>query len=65
MLRGGTTCANENYFFGDVQAAVYKKHGFRALVGAVIIDFPTAGPRPTTSTSPRPVNCTTSGAPIR
>ena len=30
MLRGGTTCANENYFFGDVQAAVYKKHGFRA-----------------------------------
>ncbi|KAG1243073.1 hypothetical protein G6F65_022649 [Rhizopus arrhizus] len=42
MLRGGTTCANENYFFGDVQAAVYKKHGFRALVGAVIIDFPTA-----------------------
>ena len=24
MLRGGTTCANENYFFGDVQAAVYK-----------------------------------------
>ena len=42
MLRGGTTCANENYFFSDVQAAVYKKHGFRALVGAVIIDFPTA-----------------------
>lgn len=42
MLRGGTTCANENYFFADVQAAVYKKHGFRALVGSVIIDFPTA-----------------------
>lgn len=42
MLRGGTTCANENYFFPDVQAAVYKKHGFRALVGAVVIDFPTA-----------------------
>lgn len=42
MLRGGTTCANENYFFPDVQAAVYKQHGFRALVGAIIIDFPTA-----------------------
>ena len=42
MLRGGTTCANENYFFPDVQAAVYRKHGFRALVGAVIIDFPSA-----------------------
>ncbi|MBO7942510.1 amidohydrolase family protein, partial [Streptomyces sp. S9] len=33
MLRGGTTCANENYFFPDVQAAVYKRHGFRARVG--------------------------------
>ena len=42
MLRGGTTCANENYFFPDVQAAIYKKHGFRALVGAPVIDFPTA-----------------------
>lgn len=42
MLRGGTTCANENYFFPDVQAAVYKQHGFRARVGAVIIDFPSA-----------------------
>lgn len=42
MLRGGTTCANENYFFADVAAAVYKKHGFRALVGSVIIDFPSA-----------------------
>ncbi|WIH03708.1 TRZ/ATZ family hydrolase [Xanthomonas translucens pv. graminis] len=42
MLRGGTTCANENYFFSDVQAAVYKQHGFRARVGTVIIDFPTA-----------------------
>ena len=42
MLRGGTTCANENYFFPDAQAAVYRKHGFRALVGAPVIDFPTA-----------------------
>ena len=42
MLRGGTTCANENYFFPDVQAAVYKRHGFRALVGLPVIDFPTA-----------------------
>ena len=42
MLRGGTTCANENYFFPDAQAAVYKKYGFRALVGAPVIDFPTA-----------------------
>ena len=45
MLRGGTTCANENYFFPDVQAAVYKRHGFRALVGLPVIDFPTAWAR--------------------
>ncbi|WP_189453559.1 TRZ/ATZ family hydrolase [Cognatilysobacter bugurensis] len=42
MLRGGTTCANENYFFPDVQAAVYKRLGFRARVGLPVIDFPTA-----------------------
>ncbi|RXR07092.1 TRZ/ATZ family hydrolase [Pseudoxanthomonas composti] len=42
MLRGGTTCANENYFFPDVQAAVYKQLGFRALVGLPVINFPTA-----------------------
>lgn len=42
MLRGGTTCCNENYFFPDVQAAVYKRHGFRARVGLPVIDFPTA-----------------------
>ena len=45
MLRGGTTCANENYFFPDVQAAVYKRHGFRALVGLPVINFPTAWAR--------------------
>ncbi|MGH8086382.1 MAG: TRZ/ATZ family hydrolase [Lysobacter sp.] len=42
MLRGGTTCANENYFFPDVQAATYKRHGFRARVGLPVIDLPTA-----------------------
>ncbi len=45
MLRGGTTCANENYYFPDVQAAVYKRHGFRALVGLPVINFPTAWAR--------------------
>ena len=42
MLRGGTTCCNENYFFPDVQAATYKRNGFRARVGLPVIDFPTA-----------------------
>lgn len=42
MLRGGTTCCNENYFFPDVQAATYKRHGFRARIGLPVIDFPSA-----------------------
>lgn len=42
MLRGGTTCCNENYFFPDVIAATYRRHGFRAMVGLPVIDFPTA-----------------------
>ena len=42
MLRGGTTCCNENYFFPDVQAATYLRHGFRAVVGLPFIEFPSA-----------------------
>jgi len=42
MLRGGTTCCNENYFFPDVQAATYRRHGFRAVVGLPLIEFPSA-----------------------
>lgn len=42
MLRGGTTCCNENYFFPDVQAATYRRHGFRARIGLPVIDFPSA-----------------------
>jgi 5-methylthioadenosine/S-adenosylhomocysteine deaminase len=42
MLRGGTTCCNENYFFPDVQAGTYLHHGFRAAVGLPFIEFPSA-----------------------
>ncbi|GAA0705140.1 TRZ/ATZ family hydrolase [Dokdonella soli] len=42
MLRGGTTCCNENYFFPDVQAATYRRLGFRAMIGLPIIEFPSA-----------------------
>jgi len=45
MLRGGTTCCNENYFFPDVQAATYLRHGFRAVVGLPFIEFPSAWAR--------------------
>jgi 5-methylthioadenosine/S-adenosylhomocysteine deaminase len=42
MLRGGTTCANENYFFPDVIGATYRQLGFRAVIGLPVIEFPTA-----------------------
>lgn len=42
MLRGGTTCANENYFFPDAIGATYRRMGFRAVVGLPVIEFPTA-----------------------
>lgn len=42
MVRGGTTCCNENYFFPDAIAATYKRLGFRAMVGLPLIDFPSA-----------------------
>ena len=42
MIRGGTTCANENYFFPDTIGATYRKLGFRAMVGLPIIEFPSA-----------------------
>ncbi len=42
MLRGGTTCCSENYFFPDAQAQAYKAYGFRAMVALPIIEFPSA-----------------------
>jgi 5-methylthioadenosine/S-adenosylhomocysteine deaminase len=42
MLRGGTTCCNENYFFPDIAAATYRRHGFRAMVGLPFVEFPSA-----------------------
>lgn len=42
MLRGGTTCCNELYFFPDVQAATYRTRGFRARVGLPIVEFASA-----------------------
>ena len=42
MLRGGTTCCNENYFFPDAQAQAYQRLGFRAAVSIPVIDFPSA-----------------------
>ena len=42
MLRGGTTCFNDMYFFPEVTGKVCAAAGMRAVVGLIIIDFPSA-----------------------
>ncbi|MBT8118593.1 MAG: TRZ/ATZ family hydrolase [Gammaproteobacteria bacterium] len=41
MIRGGTTCFNDMYFFPDITARVAADIGMRASVGLILIDFPT------------------------
>ena len=41
MLRSGTTCFNDNYFFPDVTAEVAIGAGMRGVIGMPIIGFPT------------------------
>lgn len=41
MIKSGTTCFNDMYFFEDVIAEEAKKAGIRAVVGESLIDFPT------------------------
>ncbi len=45
MLRGGTTCCNDLYFFPDVEAAACRELGFRAVIGLPVIEFPSAWAR--------------------
>lgn len=42
MLRGGTTCFNDMYFFPDVTARVAAQAGIRSVIGLILIDFPSA-----------------------
>ena len=42
MLRGGTTCFNDMYFFPDETARAASHAGMRAAIGLIMIDFPTA-----------------------
>lgn len=42
MLKGGTTCMNEMYFFPEAAARAALSVGMRASLGMVVIDFPTA-----------------------
>ena len=41
MIKSGTTCFNDMYFFEDVIATEAQKAGIRAVVGESLIDFPT------------------------
>lgn len=45
MLLGGTTCFNDMYFFPDEVAAVASEAGIRAVVGMIVIGFPSAWAR--------------------
>lgn len=42
MLKAGTTCLNDMYFFPEDAAAVLRETGMRACVGLILIDFPSA-----------------------
>ncbi len=42
MLKSGTTCFSDMYFFPDVTARVCHDAGMRACVGLIMIDFPSA-----------------------
>jgi 5-methylthioadenosine/S-adenosylhomocysteine deaminase len=41
MLRGGVTCFNDMYFFPEVTAQAAADAGMRAVVGMIVVDFPT------------------------
>ncbi|VAW84616.1 S-adenosylhomocysteine deaminase; Methylthioadenosine deaminase [hydrothermal vent metagenome] len=41
MLRSGTTCFSDMYFFPDEVARAASEYGIRAAVGIILIDFPT------------------------
>jgi 5-methylthioadenosine/S-adenosylhomocysteine deaminase len=42
MLKSGTTCFNDMYFFPEVTAHAAQEAGMRAVVGLIVLDFPSA-----------------------
>jgi 5-methylthioadenosine/S-adenosylhomocysteine deaminase len=42
MLRGGITTFNDMYFFPDAAAEAARRVGMRAVLGIIVIEFPTA-----------------------
>ena len=45
MLRGGTTCFNDMYFFPDAAGEVVREAGIRAVLGLIVLEVPTAWAR--------------------
>ncbi|MCP4488890.1 MAG: TRZ/ATZ family hydrolase [Gammaproteobacteria bacterium] len=45
MIRSGTTCFNDMYFFPDIVARQSQQVGLRAVVGLIVLDFPTVWAR--------------------
>ncbi|MFT5658683.1 MAG: 5-methylthioadenosine/S-adenosylhomocysteine deaminase [Gammaproteobacteria bacterium] len=41
MIRSGTTCMNDMYYYPDLAARSAQKMGMRTVVGLIILDFPT------------------------
>lgn len=41
MIRSGTTCFNDMYFFPEAAAQAADESGIRACIGMIMIDFPT------------------------
>ena len=42
MLRSGTTCFNDMYFFPDVTGRIAAAAGMRAVLGLILLDFPSS-----------------------
>ena len=42
MIRSGTTCFNDMYFFPEETARAVEQAGIRANIGLIVIDFPSA-----------------------
>ena len=42
MIRSGTTCFNDMYFFPEETAHAVEQSGMRAILGLILIDFPSA-----------------------
>lgn len=42
MIRAGVSCFNDMYFFPDVAGKAAIDAGMRAVVGLIVVDFPTA-----------------------